>query len=290
VPIHIQAKTILSKVKHGPDPWFGTSYTINLYRGCTHGCIYCDTRSLCYQVKHFDEVEVKINALELLHRELRSKKNKGTIGFGSMNDCYMPLEKKYQLSRKALELAIHHRFPVHIITKSDLVLRDVDILRQLSNIYAAVSMTITSPSDQLSRKIEPHAPLSSQRFKAMEQLAREGIYAGLILMPVLPGITDREEAIKELIESAANSGAQYVIGSMGMTLREGNREYYYEQLDKHFPGLKQQYIKTYGEQYGIAPAHANTLKSAFIQTCKSFGLATKMNFYNPPINQQLELF
>ena len=192
---YIEAKSILSKLRQ-KDTYFGITYNMNLYRGCQHGCIYCDTRSECYGVGDISRISVKKNALELLAKELASKrKNKATVGTGSMNDPYMPLEKELGITRRALEEIARARFPVHIITKSDLVMRDLDILKEISKTYAAVSLTITTGSDELSRKIEPGAPVSSDRFKALEYLAKNGIYAGVTLMTHLPFINDTQENI-----------------------------------------------------------------------------------------------
>ena len=179
----ITAKTILNHVKQ-PDTWFGLKYNMNLYRGCQHQCIYCDSRSECYRIEDFSRIEVKINALELLEDTLPRKRMIGTIGFGSMNDPYMPIEKKYRLTGGALEIINHHGFPVHILTKSDLVLRDLETLKNISQVYAAVSFTITTADDQLARIIEPGAPPPSARFNAIKELAEEGILTGLTMMPI----------------------------------------------------------------------------------------------------------
>ncbi|HBN05534.1 MAG TPA: radical SAM protein, partial [Bacteroidales bacterium] len=169
---YIQAKSILSKLSH-TDLWFGISYNMNLYRGCQHGCIYCDTRSECYGINDISQIRIKENAIELLQKELSSKRmQKATIGTGSMNDPYMPIEKEIRLTRKALELINKYKYPVHIITKSNLVERDVDLLEEISKTYSAVSFTITTFDDKLSNIIEPFAPSTSLRFKAIETLAK----------------------------------------------------------------------------------------------------------------------
>jgi len=169
----IQAKSILSRIKN--DSYFGLSYNMNLYRGCQHACIYCDSRSTCYQLGDLSHIRYKGNAIELLNKELYRKRLKGTIGFGSMNDPYMPVERKMQLTRKALEVVKQYRFPVHIITKSNLVTRDIDYLKQISKIYAAISFTITTVDDELARIIEPNAPLPSKRFEALKLLSENNI-------------------------------------------------------------------------------------------------------------------
>ncbi len=285
----IQAKTILSPLKKGSDPYFGIRYNMNLYRGCQHGCIYCDSRSKCYGIDNFTDIQVKENALELLEKELRSKREKDTIGFGSMNDPYMPIEKELLLSRKALEILARHKFPVHLITKSNLVCRDIELLLEISKVYAAVSVTITTANDVMSRQIEPGAPLSSVRFETIRTLSSAGIYCGVTLMPVLPYITDNPENIEQLIVKAKDAGAGYILGLMGMTLREGQREYYYEQLDQKFPGMKENYMVRYGHDYSCnVPDHDN-LRRLFQETCRKVGLPYAMKFYTPknPVQQSL---
>lgn len=289
MPRFIQAKTILSSVKQGADTFFGFRYNMNLYRGCQHGCIYCDSRSKCYGIDNFTDIQVKENALELLEKEIRSKRERGTIGFGSMNDPYMPVEKELKLSRRALQIIARNRFPVHIITKSTLVTRDLDILKEISAVYAAVSVTITTSKDDMSRQIEPGAPLSSQRFDTIRQLSDAGIYCGILLMPVLPYITDNPENIEQMVLLAKEAGAKYMLACMGMTLREGQREYYYEQLDERFPGLKENYIIRYGHDYSCNVPDHSKLWSLFENTCRKVAMPMHMNFYKPqnPIQQTL---
>jgi DNA repair photolyase len=236
------------------------------------------------------DIRVKENALQLLEKELKSKRTKGTIGFGSMNDPYMPLEKEEQLTREALQLVKRFRFPVLIITKSNLVVRDIDLLKEIAKMYAAVSITITTADDNLSRQIEPGAPVSSLRFEALKLLSEAGIYAGVTLMPVLPFITDNFRNLEELIVKAKESGVKYILASTGMTLREGQREYFYEQLDKRFPGLKERYIQAYGNTYSCNVPDANNLWHKLSALCQSLSIPTKMKFYKPIENQQLKLF
>jgi DNA repair photolyase len=286
----IRAKTLLSHVKPGTDNWFGLRYNLNLYRGCQHGCIYCDSRSTCYGIKNFSDIEVKENALELLEREIRSKREKGTIGFGSMNDPYMPLEEKQKISRQALKIISRHHFPVHLITKSNLVVRDIDILREISSVYAAISITITTVDDALSKQIEPGAPASSERFKALKILSENGLYCGITLMPVLPYLTDQPENIEEIVHRAREAGAKYIIAAMGMTMREGQREYFYQQLDKKFPGMKNRYIRLYGLQYSCNTPNHNKLWQVFTQTCCSLLMPQHMEFYNDRKAKQMKLF
>ncbi|MBB6214364.1 DNA repair photolyase [Anaerosolibacter carboniphilus] len=284
----IQAKTMLSTVKK--DPMFGLRYNMNLYRGCQHGCIYCDSRSTCYGIKNFSQIQIKENAIELLEKEIPSKRTKGTIGTGAMNDPYMPIEKEVQMTRKALEVIAKHRFPVHIMTKGDLVTRDIDILEDISKTYAAVSMTITTADDQLASWIEPHAPSSSKRFEAMERLSRNGIYTGVLLMPVLPFITDQEENIREIVRRSKIAGTQYIIAWFGMTLREGQREYFYRGLDRQDLKLKEKYKRTYGYAYGCAVPEYKKLYSIFKETCDKLRLPRKMRFYQEEASKQMSFF
>lgn len=243
----IKAKTIVSTVKQ--DSWFGLKYNMNLYRGCQHDCIYCDSRSSCYGIEDFEEIQYKENALALLDKELKGKRVKGTIGTGSMHDPYMPIEKDLQLTRSALEIIKKHGFPVHVLTKSTLVLRDIDLLKEISREYAAVSITITSADDKLAKLIEPNAPKSSERFAAIKELAQNDIYTGILLMPILPFINDTEDNIKELVKKAKEADAKYILPWMGVTLRDRQKAYYFKQLDKNFPGLREVYLKQYGDAY-----------------------------------------
>jgi len=284
----ITAKTILNYVKQ-PDTWFGLRYNLNLYRGCQHQCIYCDSRSDCYQIENFADILVKVNAIEILQDELPRKRKKGTIGFGSMNDPYMPIEKERELTRKALEVIQKNRFPVHILTKSTLVLRDIEILNNIVEQYAAVSFTITTVDDELCKKLEPGAPVASERFAAMKKLSDKGIYTGVLMMPILPFIEDTKENIEALVSQAARSGASYILPWFGMSIRSGQREYFYAKLDKLFPGMRRKYEIRYGEQYQCAVPHARELNQLFDELCKKYGITKKMKVYEE-ICTQGELF
>ncbi|MEA3397855.1 MAG: radical SAM protein, partial [Chloroflexota bacterium] len=277
----IQAKVLLSHAKQ-PDPWFGIKYGMNLYRGCQHQCIYCDSRSECYQIENFnDEVLVKANAIDLLRKELASKRVKGIIGTGSMNDPYMPLEERLNLTGRALAVIAEFHFPVHVMTKSDLVLRDLDTLCQINRVYAAVSFTITTADDDLGQKLEPGASLVSERFRAMKTLAEHGIHTGVTMMPILPFIEDDEENIRRIVEQARAHGAAYIIPWFGMSLRDRQRAYYYDKLDALFPGLRQQYELTFGNQYSCAVPNADRLVRVFNELCDRRGIATRMKRYEP---------
>ena len=285
---YIQAKTMLSHVKE--DSFFGLSYNMNLYRGCQHACIYCDSRSACYQMDDLHKIYAKENAIELLGKELSSKTRRGTIGTGSMNDPYMPIEKKLGLTRRALKVILDHRFPVHIMTKSDLVLRDVDILNELKKTYCAVSFTITTTDDELAKIIEPFAPPPSARFEAIARLRKAGIYAGITMMPILPFINDTHDNVIRIVDQAKQADAQYILPYFGVTLREGSRDYIYEQLDKSFPGLKDKYINQYGNAYGCNSPKANALYTLFYERCKLHRIPSNMSVYATPRDEQMGLF
>ena len=276
----IQAKTILNHVKQ-PEPYFGLKYNLNLYRGCQHQCIYCDSRSECYQIENFADIHVKVNAVDLLADALPRKRVRGTIGFGSMNDCYMPIENKYQLCRRALEVIARYQFPVHIITKSDLVLRDLDLLREINQVYAAVSFTITAADDELAKQIEPGAPPSSARFAAMRALADAGIHTGVTMMPILPFISDTEENITQLVEISHRAGAKYILPWFGMSLRAGSRDWYYDQLDQRFPGVKEKYIRQFGWRYECNSPHRQKLEEVFQKLVSKYSIPTRMPVFEP---------
>jgi len=285
----IEAKTLLAPVKQ-PEPLFGLKYNMNLYRGCQHQCIYCDSRSDCYGIEDFRDILVKTNALDLLPGELASKRVRGTIGFGSMNDCYMPIEAERQLTRQALELIVQHRFPVHILTKSDLVLRDLDLLEQIASMYAAVTFTVTTADDDLGRKLEPGASPVSARLRAMATLAAHGIHTGVAMMPILPFIEDTEENVSHILEQTASAGGQYILPWFGMTMREGQRQYFYDRLDELFPGLRQRYEEAYGDRYECPVPGAARLGRRFESLCQQRGMATRMPAYSPDPATQLSLF
>ena len=288
----IQAKTLLAHVKQ-PDDWFGLRYNMNLYRGCQHRCIYCDSRSECYQIENFDrDVLVKVNAIDLLRRELARKRVRGTIGTGSMNDPYMPVEKHFNLTGRALEVIAQFRFPVHVITKSNLVLKDLDTLRTIqADTLAMVSFTITTADDALARKLEPGAPPPSARYRALQTLSEQGIHTGVTLMPVLPFVEDNVENIRTVVEQAHAHGARYILPAFGMTLRNRQRAYYYEQLDVHFPGVKERYQRKFGGSYSAAANQLPELEAVFYELCECYGIANAVPQYRPePQAEQLTLF
>lgn len=289
-PEFIKAKSILSPLKDGTDPYFGITYNMNIYRGCQHQCIYCDTRSKVYKVGDLGHIRIKENALDLLEMNLRKLRKKGTIGTGSMNDPYMPIEKQEKLYQKALTIIGKYNFPVHIITKSNLVLRDTEVLKKISKTYAAVTFTITTLDDELAKKIEPGATPPSERLQAMHHLSNMGIYTGVVLTPVLPFITDSDENIISIVNATAKAGGKYILGWMGLTQREGQREYFYNKLNKLFPGLSDKYHKLYGMDYNCPVPNYKKLYQTFNDYCKTNSLPQKMDFYSPNEPKQLNLF
>jgi DNA repair photolyase len=287
----IQVKGILNTVQ-GEDDWFGLAYNMNLYRGCDHQCIYCDTRSDCYQIENFEgEVLVKVNALSLLEDALPRKRKVGMIGFGSMNDPYTYAEQQYNLTGDALKIVAKYRFPVHIITKSDMVLKDLETLKQINRVKARVSFTVTTTDDALARILEPGAPSPSQRLSAMRVLADAGIETGVVMMPVLPFIEDTANNVLGVVQSAAAHHADYIIPAFGMTVRDGQRAYYYAKLDEHFPGLREKYIETFGDSYHCPARDRDHLANVFFDACEQHGLLTQVSAYPPKSDfEQLSLF
>ncbi len=237
---------------------------INAYRGCTHGCIYCDSRSTCYHTPvPFEDIEVKENAPNLLEKELSAKRKKTMIGTGSMCDPYMPIEKDLMITRKCLEIIENHGFGATVLTKSNLVLRDFDILERISKKTKAVlQMTLTTANDDICRIIEPNVCPTSEREKVLLEAKRRGIPTVVWLTPFLPFINDTEKNIDSLLETCKKASVKgIVIWNIGVTLRDGDREYFYEKLDEHFPGLRRQYEKRYGNSYNVeSPKSSHLMK------------------------------
>ena len=248
---------------------------MNLYRGCTHGCIYCDSRSNCYQMNHeFEDIEVKENAIELLENTLRRKRKRCMIGTGSMSDPYMPLEAQLEYTRKALLLIEKYGFGATLITKSDRVLRDLDILKRINQkTKAVVQMTLTTADEALCKLVEPNVSTTKQRFEALKILRDNNIPTVVWLCPVLPYINDTEDNICRILDMCVAAKVRGIICfGMGLTLREGNREYFYRQLDKSFPGLKERYIREYGNQYVINSPKSAELMRLFHRICEQNGI------------------
>ena len=261
---YVQAKGILSATNG-----------MNLYRGCTHGCIYCDSRSKCYQMTHdFEDIEVKENALDLLEAALRRKRKRCMIGTGAMSDPYMPLEKRLEYTRRALLLIEQYGFGIALQTKSDLILRDLEILKRINGkTKAVVQITLTTADEELCRIIEPNVCTTKRRFEVLKTLHDEGIPTVVWLCPILPYLNDTEDNIKRLLDMCTEAKVRGILCfGMGLTLREGNREYFYEQLDRHVPMLKQRYIRNYGNQYVVNSPHDAELMRLFHRTCEANGI------------------
>jgi len=291
----VPAKTIVHNNK-SPDSWFGLDFNMNIYRGCSHGCIYCDSRSNCFQVTDFDVVKMKENALQIIRDDLRRKTKTGVVGTGSMSDPYNPLERELNLTRNSLELMNAFGFGVSLITKSPLVTRDIDVLKDINtHSPVIVQFSITAADDKLCRKIEPNVSVASERFEALAMLAQNGIFCGVAINPTLPYITDSEDNIKKLLQMAKDAGAKFVYTFMSLTLRPGSREYYYDHLDKHFPGVREQYVKRYGNYKYCNTPNAKKLWSVFAAECERLGLLYDMKAithaykYSRP-NTQMTLF
>ncbi len=262
---------------------------MNLYRGCSHGCIYCDSRSKCYHMEHaFEDIEVKENAIALLEHALIHKRKKCMIGTGSMTDPYIPLEMELEYVRKALYLVDKYGFGFTAITKSDRVLRDLDFLQRINEkTKCVVQMTLTTYDETLCRKIEPHVSTTGERFAVLKKLHDTGIPAVVWLTPILPFINDTEDNIAGILGMCVEAKVYGVICfGMGLTLREGNREYFYEQLDRLFPGLKEKYIGTYGNQYMMESPNSHRLMKLFHETCERGGMVHN----NEQIFQYLHTF
>ncbi len=256
-----------------------SSNGMNLYRGCSHGCIYCDSRSLCYHVaedgRDFENIEVKENALELLEAALKRKKKKCMIGTGAMTDPYIPLEYRLEYTKGALELIEEYGFGVCVQTKSDRVLRDIELLQRINNrTKAVVQMTLTTADEKLCKILEPKVCGTKKRFEALKRLKEAGIPTVVWLDPILPFINDTKENIEEILEYCAEANVYGVICfGMGLTLRAGNREYFYKKLDEHFPGLKEVYERTFGFKYEVNSPDNGELMRLFHGRCGKYGMA-----------------
>ncbi|MGM9947203.1 SPL family radical SAM protein [Floccifex sp.] len=253
---------------------------INLYRGCSHGCIYCDSRSKCYQMNHdFEDIEVKINAPELLESALYRKRKKCMIATGAMCDPYLHIEKELKLTRSCLEIIDKYEFGVAILTKSDLILRDIDLIEKINQTSKAiVQMTITTYDDALCSILEPNVCSTSSRLNVLHICKEKGIPTIVWLCPILPFINDTKYNIEQIVKACARENVKGIINfGMGLTLREGNREYFYEKLDKLFPGLKEVYIKKYGNAYELPVQRANELYHLFVSLCQQYGIEYRMD-------------
>lgn len=287
----VQAKGILS-AQNG----------MNLYRGCTHGCIYCDSRSTCYQMNHdFEDIEVKVNAPQLLEQALRRKRKKCMIGTGAMCDPYMPLEKHLKLTRQCLELIDRYGFGVAIQTKSDLILRDLDLLKSIhEKSKCVVQMTLTTCDRSLCKILEPNVCDTARRAEVLEVFKENEIPTVVWMTPILPFINDTEENIDGLLDICVQCGVKGIItfDGLGVTLRDGDRQYFYRKLDEHFPGMKQRYIRAFGNQYVCPSPNSSKLMERIKRVCTQHGIMWRtdeifeyLHRYEEPMEgRQLSLF
>ena len=270
---------------------------MNIYRGCTHGCIYSDSRSACYQFTHpFEDIEVKKNAPVLLEQALRSKRSKCMIGTGSMSDPYMHCETELRMTRKCLEIIEKHGFGLAIQTKSDRILEDIDLLDSINRkAKCVVQITLTTYDEKLCSILEPNVCNTPKRIGVLEEMQKRGIPTVVWLSPILPFINDTEENITRILEECVRTGVKGIICfGMGVTLREGDREYFYEALDKHFPGMKERYINTYGNAYEVTSPDNVRLMNIFRKTCKDNGIMSDpdecFRYLNDLPDRQMSIF
>ena len=274
---YIPAKHLLHRNKS--TQWFGTDHTMNLYRGCCHGCLYCDSRSSCYQNPDFDQVKAKADALRILRDDLARKVKPAFIAMGSMSDPYNPFEESLQLTRHALELIDAYQCGVAAATKSDLITRDLDLYRSIQSHSPVIcKLTVTTTDDALAAKVEPHAPPPGRRLEALEALSKAGVFSGVLLMPVLPFLEDFSENVLSVVDSAARAGARFVYAAFGVTMRDGQREYFLSSLDRAFPGegVGEKYRRKYGSRYSCASPRARELWEIFSARCQELGLLYEM--------------
>ena len=274
---YVPAKHLLHRSRS--TEWFGTDHTMNIYRGCCHGCLYCDSRSDCYRIEAFDRVRAKADALRILRDDLARKVRPAFIGMGSMSDPYNPFEEELQLTRHALELIDAYDCGVAIATKSDLIVRDMDILTSIrSHSPVVCKITVTTANDALAARLEPNAPSPGRRLAALEKLRDAGLFAGVLLMPVLPFLEDSDQGVLAVVEGAAKAGARFIYPAFGVTMRQGQREYFLEGLERAFPGqgLKERYLRQYGDRYQCASPRARTLWRMFTDACRARGILYDM--------------
>ena len=274
---YIPAKSIVNRTK---DPrWFGTDYTMNIYRGCCHGCIYCDSRSDCYHNDRFEQMRAKQDALRIIRDDLERKVRPGVVCTGAMSDPYNPFEEKLLLTRYALTLLEAYGFGVAIATKSDLIVRDIDVLSSINRTMPAIcKVSITTCDGELAAKVEPGAPSPARRLAAIEKMSTAGLFTGILMMPILPFLEDNADNIRTIVNRAADAGARFIYPAIGMTCRSGQREYFYQQMEARFPGqgLAERYQRRFGTRYQCTSPKARALWSVFQEECSRRGLLYSM--------------
>lgn len=262
-----------------------SSNGMNIYRGCTHGCIYCDARSHCYGMDHiFEDIEVKANVLQLLEEALKKKRKKCMIGTGAMSDPYIHLEENLQNTRKCLEIIDKYGFGLAIQTKSNRILRDLELLRSINKkAKCVVQMTLTTYDEELCKIIEPNVSTTKERFEVLKIMRDNKIPTVVWLSPILPYINDTETNIRGILDYCIEAKVKgIIVFGIGLTLRNGNREYYYKNLDKHFKGLKEKYIREYGNSYEVLSKNHEKLMKIIKDTCQQnniiFGVKEVFNY------------
>ena len=284
------AKRLLTPVSMEEADFFAADYNMNLYRGCNHGCIYCDTRSECYHIEDFDRIRYKENCLLMLERELRQKKRPGIVSMGAASDPYNALETRLCLTQQALTLLGRYHFGATVTTKGALIVRDADLYARISrSVPVRVAFSITTTDDDLSTLIEPGASPSSERFAALKVLSKAGVFAGVWICPTLPFMTDSPETLQALLQTTADCGGRYVMCHFGMTLRTGNREYFYQALDKEprLQGIKQRYADAFGLSYMCPSPNAEALYSLYVSEAKRLGLLYRFEDINRAMGEGL---
>jgi DNA repair photolyase len=256
------------------EGWFGTTHNMNIYKGCNQGCIYCDSRSSCYQIKEFDRVKVKRDVPQKVAKELEGKRKKGVISLGGMSDPYNHLEEKLQYTRSVLEEINKHQFGVSCITKNKRIIRDFDLYQKINqHSLVNIGVTITTFDDRLQGRIERNVSSSSERFNIIKQAKDKGLYAGILMMPILPFINDTPSNIKAIVEQAHLVGADYIYPSFGVTLRDNQRQYFFHKIGEE---LTKKYIKEFKDSYMCLSPNVKQLKKVFIEECTKYGIAYKM--------------
>lgn len=290
----IEAKRIMYKADG--THWFGIDYNINLYRGCNHGCIYCDSRSECYQNDDFDHVHWKKDALRLFELDLKRTRKKGVIGMGAMSDPYNPFEKDLELTRGALKLILKYGFGVCLATKSDLVVRDIDLLKAIAKQNPVlIKITITTLDPAMCAFIEPNVCSSKKRFAAIKALREASVPAGILMMPILPYLNDTKENVIGIIEEAVANNATFILPCLGLTMRDRQRSYFYTQLAKRDPQLPLKYQQRYGNHYSCGIPNSHALNIEVTKRCKELKVKYQMSqiikYYQEPYQiKQMTLF
>ncbi len=269
----IRVKQLVYPVKGGQS-WFGITHNLNIYRGCNQGCIYCDSRSSCYKISDFDTVKVKQEADLMVDLELSKKRKKGIMGLGGMSDPYNNYEKELEYTRNILKSVDKYGFGTTIITKSTLIERDIDVLKNISvHSPVCVALTITTADDRLQGRIERNVPSTSLRFDTIKTLSSNGIYTGVALMPILPFINDTVENIEGIVKKASEAGAKFIYASFGVTLRDNQRQHFFQKIG---PELTKKYVRTFGDSYMCASLNHKMLRKKFETLCEKYGIVYKM--------------